>query len=108
MVCWLLHHSQYVPELATARRLPCQHLVQGHTEGVNVHLRIATVIEQHLGGCRQQHTVVSMASSEHRSLLQRLISSTSATADSSSSVQSAQPAVQRGSVAVDVQQHLET
>ena len=108
MACWLFMNSQYVPELATAGRLPSQHLVQGHAKGVDVHLGIASVIEQHLRGCTQQQYAVSLASSEHKSLLQRLISSTSLTADSSSSVQSAQPAVRRVSVGLVVQQHLET
>ena len=108
LACWLLNHSQYVPELATAGRLPGQHLVQGHAKGVDVHLGVAAVIEQHLRGCSQQQYAVSMASSEHRSLLQLLISSASATADSSSSVQSAQPAVKRESIAGVGQQHLET
>ncbi len=93
-------YSQYVPQLATAGRLPREQLVQGHAKGVDVHLGVASVIEQHLRSCRQQQYAVSTASRKHRSLLQRLISSTSATADSSSSVQSAQPAVKRESVAV--------
>ena len=73
MACWLLEHSQNVPELATAGRLPREHLVQGHAKGVDVHLGIASVIEQHLRGCRQQQYAVSIASSEHRKSLRQLI-----------------------------------